>query len=79
MWGLLMIQIRDSKESELTVFCEQELGLGTRDYIAPYSIEKYRTEFAREGILYKSLLSYTDPPVGFMILALEPDGKSLSA
>ncbi len=71
-----MIEVRSSDRGELAEFSSMETAPDTADYILAYDTARHRAEFARDDIVYLSI--YEDKRlVGFFILALETDPKSV--
>lgn len=70
------MEIRTSLENELELFQSFEKEKDTKDYIIPYTVEKHIEEFNKSNIFYKTILN-GNKIVGFMILNLEEDKKSV--
>jgi ribosomal protein S18 acetylase RimI-like enzyme len=70
------MEIRNALENELELFQSFEAGEDTKEYIIPYTMEKHIEEFNKAGIVYKTILNGSKI-IGFMILNLEEDGKSV--
>ena len=71
-----MIELRESREGELQAFADMETDADAAEYILPYSLARHRQEFAREDIVYLSIINNREL-AGFFILALEDDGHSV--
>lgn len=69
------IALCDTAVEELAVICEMEQG-DARHSIVPYSLHRHREEIGKPDIVYKSIRR-SDKLIGFMILALDPDGQSV--
>jgi len=69
--------IDDSKEDEIETIHKMERSEDTETFVIPYSLEKHREEFAKEDIRYKSIYDSKGSLIGFMILVLDPDDRSL--
>ena len=69
------ITLRKTKIEELSAICQMEQG-EARDFVISYSLEKHTDEFRKPSVLYKSILQGAQL-VGFVVLALDPDGRSL--
>ena len=69
--------IRDALLEDLDRFRLMELDGDTAPFINPYPLERHQAEFEKAEIRYKSILGPSGELVGFMILALDPDGVSL--
>ena len=65
----------DTQRAELPHICEMEQHQGA-NLINPYSLERHLDEFTKPDMLYKSIWSGVEF-VGFVILALDPDGRSV--
>lgn len=59
----------------LAVICAMEQG-EARDFIIPYSLERHQKEFQEGPTVYTSIW-LSDTLVGFAILALDPDARSV--
>jgi diamine N-acetyltransferase len=70
-----LIFIRNTKREELVHFCAMEQG-DARSFIIPYSLARHEAEFAKQGIIYKSIW-FDDRLIGFLILSLDSDGRSV--
>lgn len=71
-----MIELRRAKRSQLALFCEMERDDDTSPYILPTTLEQHRQEFDLVDIIYLSIYTRAEPG-GFIILALEPDARSV--
>ncbi|MCG8479372.1 MAG: GNAT family N-acetyltransferase [Spirochaetales bacterium] len=71
------ITIDNATEDELNAFHEMEKPEEVQRCIVPYTLAKHREQFAADGIRYKSIYDRRGSLVGFLILALDPDGRSL--
>lgn len=71
------ITIDNAEEDELGAFHTMEKPVEVRRYIIPYTQAKHREQFATDGVWYKSIYNGRGLLVGFLILALDPDGRSL--
>jgi len=69
------IALDDTDFRELAAICEMEQG-GARHFILPYPLERHREEFVKPTVVYKSIRR-GETLVGFVILALDPDGLSV--
>lgn len=70
----LELLVRDTKREELDRIFEIEQS--ARSFIIPYSLERHQAEFAKPGVVYKSIWS-GGQVIGFMILVLDADGRSV--
>jgi RimJ/RimL family protein N-acetyltransferase len=70
-----IVTLHDTACEELHAIWALEQREG-RDFVMPYTMDRHRTEFARPEILYKSI-HHGAHFVGFVILALDPDGVSV--
>ena len=71
-----MIKAREALIEELPYFVEMERAGDTAEFVTPDTLEKHRIEFSKANIIYLSIIN-TEALVGFIILALEPDGVSV--
>lgn len=71
-----MIELKQSKEHEISKFSEMERLNGTSDFIIPYTIEKHCTEMHKPNIVYLSIYSKSIL-VGFIILAVEDESENV--
>ncbi len=71
------IKIDNAVEDELGAFHEMEKPEEVRRFIFPYTLSKHREQFAIDEVRYKSIYGERGSLVGFLILALDPDGRSL--
>lgn len=69
------IALIDTDLRELPAIYEMEQG-EARHFIFQYSLERHREEFAKPAVVYKSIRR-GENLVGFVILALDPDGLSV--
>lgn len=67
--------IRDTNREELELISGMEQG-EARNFVIPYSPERHQSEFAKPGVVYKSVWS-DGQLIGFVILVLERDGRSV--
>ena len=67
--------VRDTKREELELICSMEQG-EARNFIIPFSLERHRSEFAKSGVVYKSVWS-DGQLIGFVILVLEQDARNV--
>ena len=67
--------VRATDRTELERIYRMERG-EAREFIMAYSLDRHHAEFARPGVTYKSIWS-EGHHVGFLILALDPDGRSV--
>lgn len=69
------ITLHDTEFQELSAISEMEQG-EARDFIVPYTLRKHQEEFAKPAVVYRSIRR-GESLVGFVILALDPDGLSV--
>lgn len=67
--------LRDTKREDLARIAEMEQG-EARKFIISYSLEQHQAAFAKPEIVYKSIWRGGEL-VGFLILVLDPDGRSV--
>lgn len=67
--------LRDTEREDLARISEMEQGEAQK-FILAYSLEQHQTEFAKREVVYKSIW-LRDELVGFLILVLDPDGRSV--
>ena len=67
--------LREAREEDLEQICSMEQG-EAREFIIPWSPQRHRSEFANPDVVYKTLW-LDDELAGFLILILDPDGKSI--
>lgn len=72
-----VISIRDARTDQLECFHEMEQDEGSRRYIIPYSVNKHRREFDKENVIYKSVFDEQRRLIGFVILVLDEDTRSI--
>lgn len=70
-----MIELRDTTIDELARIAAMERS-GADGFVIPCTLERHRREFARKGVVYKSLYR-RDEFIGFVILVLEADGTTV--
>ena len=71
-----MVEIREALLEELPFFVKMEMAGDTVEFVIPYSFDKHSIEFNKENTIYLSIVD-EEKLVGFIILALEPDGVSV--
>ena len=69
------ITLRDTACRELALIAEMEQG-EAYSFVIPYSLPRHQDEFEKPAIVYKSIYR-DDKIIGFVILALDPDGRSV--
>ena len=69
------VTLRKTTVEELAAICAMEQG-EAREFIIPYPLERHLKEFQAGTTLYRSIWR-SDRLVGFVILALDPDGRSV--
>ncbi|MCE8016155.1 GNAT family N-acetyltransferase [Halomonas sp. MCCC 1A17488] len=69
------LTLEDVLFEELKIIGAMEAG-EARDYIIPYSLEKHQQEYAKSAVIYKAVRN-GKVLVGFVMLALDPDGVSV--
>ena len=69
------ITLHDTRADELRAVYDMEQG-EARSFIVPYTLERHQEEFAKPAVTYKSIRR-GEEVVGFVILALDPDGVSI--
>lgn len=69
------VTLHDTEFAELQSICDMEQS-EARELIIPYTLDRHRTAFADPAIVYKSIRR-GEQVVGFVILALDPDGVSV--
>jgi hypothetical protein len=67
--------VRATNRAELERICQMEQR-EARHFVIPYSLDRHHTEFGKPGVLYKSILR-DGQLIGFLILVLDPDGRSV--
>ncbi len=72
-----MISIRPSQSSELAVFHAMERQPHVGNFIISTSLETHQKNFANPSILYLSIESDAGELVGYFILALEENRRSV--
>ena len=72
-----VLSIADACRDELVRFCEMEGESDTASFIISHSLETHQDQFDKTEVRYKSIYSNADRLVGFMILVLEPDHRSV--
>ena len=72
-----VIALDDATEDQLEIFHHMEKDEDTVHYILPYSVDEHKEEFSRNDVVYKSVYDRHNNLVGFVILILDPDGKSV--
>ena len=71
-----MVEIREALLEELPFFAKMEMAGDAVEFVIPYSFDKHSIEFNKENTIYLSIVD-EEKLVGFIILALEPDGVSV--
>lgn len=71
-----MIELRESRQDELEIFCGMEQDADAAAFVLPYSLDQHRAEFERAETLYLSIVD-GEALLGFFILALDPDQLSV--
>jgi len=69
------VTLRDIGFEELPAILDMEQGQA-RDFVIPYTLRRHREEFAKPDVVYKAVCQ-GKRLVGFVILALDPDGRSV--
>ena len=72
-----VVSIADAGRDELASLFRMETGSDTSRYIISHSLETHQAQFDQPEIRYKSIYADAHRLVGFMILVLEPDGRSI--
>lgn len=68
-------QLRDASQDDLPRIAEMGRHDG-RGFVSEWPLERHETEFARPDVFYKAICD-DDELVGFALLVLDPDGRSL--
>ena len=71
-----MIKLREMSEDELKALGAMDTDADTHAHITVYSLDEHRREFARDDIVYLSILD-DGALAGYFILRLEDDGDSI--
>jgi RimJ/RimL family protein N-acetyltransferase len=71
-----MTELQESTIEDLILFSKWENIDGIREFICPYSIERHKEEFERGEMIYLKI-NFNLEPVGFVLLKLENDKKSV--
>ncbi len=71
-----MIELRESTKEDLISFSNWENLNGIKEFICPYSINRHKEEFEKDEMIYLNI-NYKSKPVGFVLLKLEDDKKSI--
>jgi len=69
------LALRDTKREELEWICAMEQG-EAKQFIIPYPLERHLLELSKPDVVYKTIWQ-ADEPVGFVMLVLDPDGRSV--
>ena len=69
------ITLRDTERRELALITEMEQS-EAYSFVIPYSLPRHQDEFEKPAIVYKSIYR-DDKIIGFVILTLDPDGRSV--
>lgn len=72
----MSVEIERAGADDLPQFAEMEQEPETRSFIVSYTLEEHRRSFADPEIIYLRILDDREI-VGFFILALDPDGRSV--
>ena len=71
-----MIELQESTKEDLKLFSEWEKLDGIREFISPYSLARHELEFEENEVIYLKI-NFNSIPVGFVLLKLEADNKSV--
>lgn len=69
------IRFEDTEPHELAAICHMEQG-DARRFIMPDDLGRHKEQLGRPDVIYKSIRR-GDDLVGFVVLVLDPDGRSV--
>lgn len=69
------VLLRVSEFDELELFYQMEADEDTREFVIQHGLEKHQREFAKDDIVYLSIVDDQDKLLGYFVLALENDGR----
>lgn len=72
-----VITLADAREDQLDLFHAMELDPDTEPFIIAESVDQHRRRFRRGDVFYKTVLDGGGSVVGFIILILDPDQRSV--
>jgi RimJ/RimL family protein N-acetyltransferase len=72
-----VITLADAREDQLELFQAMELDPDTEPFIIAESVDQHRRRFRRDDVVYKAVLDGGGYVVGFIILILDPDQRSV--
>ena len=73
---MVLVTIEKAILDDLSQFAEMEQEAGTSEYIVPFSLSQHQVEFSKPHVNYLRITN-DDIIVGFFILALDDDGRSV--